>query len=77
VDPLHYAGLIAPRPVLQVNSETDQVVPAALGHMLYSALAEPKRIIWFQGAHGEFPDDVLREMRLFLTDSLDLDRASK
>lgn len=77
VDPLHYAGLIAPRPVLQVNSETDQVVPAALGHMLYSALAEPKRIIWFQGAHGEFPDEVLREMRLFLSDSLDPDRASK
>lgn len=77
VDPLHYAGLIAPRPVLQVNSETDQVVPAALGHMLYGALAEPKRIIWFHGAHGEFPDDVLREMRLFLTDALDPDRAAR
>ena len=71
VDPLHFAGLIAPRPVLQVNSETDQVVPAALGHMLYSALAEPKQIIWYRGQHGEMPDDVLREMRLFLTDSLD------
>jgi cephalosporin-C deacetylase-like acetyl esterase len=77
VDPLHYAALIAPRPVLQVNSETDQIVPAALGHMLYGALAEPKRIIWFRGAHGEFPDDVLREMRLFLTDSLDPDRTAR
>jgi dienelactone hydrolase len=76
VDPLHYAGLIAPRPVLQVNSETDQIVPAALGHMLFGALAEPKRVIWFNGAHGEFPDEVLREMRLFVTDSLDLERAA-
>jgi pimeloyl-ACP methyl ester carboxylesterase len=71
VDPLHFAGLIAPRPVLQVNSETDQIVPAALGHMLYGALQEPKRAIWFQGEHGEVPDDVLREVRLFLTDALD------
>jgi cephalosporin-C deacetylase-like acetyl esterase len=72
VDPLHYAGLIAPRPVLQVNSDTDQIVPAALGHMLYGALQEPKRAIWFQGEHGEVPDDVLREMRLFLSDALDV-----
>lgn len=71
LDPLHYAGLIAPRPVLQVNSETDQIIPAALGHMLYGALHEPKRAIWYQGQHGEVPDDVLREMRLFLTDALD------
>jgi dienelactone hydrolase len=71
VDPLHFAAQIAPRPVLQVNSVTDQVVPAALGHMLYSALAEPKRAIWFEGNHGEMPDDVLAEMRLFLSDSLD------
>ena len=74
VDPLHYAGMIAPRPVLQVNSETDQVVPAALGHMLYGALAGPKRMIWYRGEHGEMPDDVLREMRLFLSDALDPDR---
>jgi pimeloyl-ACP methyl ester carboxylesterase len=74
VDPLHFAGLIAPRPVLQVNSETDQIVPAALGHMLHGALQEPKRAIWYRGEHGEIPDDVLREMRLFLTDALDAGR---
>jgi dienelactone hydrolase len=72
LDPLHYAGLIAPRPVLQVNSETDQIIPAALGHMLYGALQEPKRAIWFRGQHGEVPDDVLRDVRLFLSDALDV-----
>jgi dienelactone hydrolase len=76
VDPLHFAGMIAPRPVLQVNSETDQIVPAALGHMLYGALGEPKRSIWFQGAHGEIPDDVIGAMRLFLSDALDPDAAT-
>ncbi|MGH2583901.1 MAG: alpha/beta hydrolase family protein [Dehalococcoidia bacterium] len=76
VDPLHFAALIAPRPVLQVNSETDQIVPAALGHMLYGALQEPKRAIWFRGEHGAIPDDVIAEMRLFLHDALDPDRAA-
>jgi dienelactone hydrolase len=71
VDPLHYAAMIAPRPVLQVSSETDQIVPAALGHMLYSALQEPKSSIWFKGAHGEIPDNIIGEMRLFVSDALD------
>jgi len=76
VDPLHFAGTIAPRPVLQVNSETDQIVPAALGHMLHGALKQPKRAIWFRGAHGDIPDDVIAEMRLFLSDALDRDQAA-
>lgn len=74
IDPLHFAGSIAPRPVLQVNSETDEVVPAALGHMLHAAMGEPKRMIWYRGQHGEIPDDVLAEMRLFLSDALDRER---
>jgi len=71
VDPLHYAADIAPRPVLQVNSEIDEIVPAALGHMLYSSLGEPKRSLWYRGAHGELPAEVIAEMRLFLSDALD------
>lgn len=70
VDPLHFAALIAPRAVLQVNSETDEVAPAALGHMLYGALQEPKRIIWYRAAHGDLSEPVLAEMRLFLEDAL-------
>lgn len=70
VDPLHFAGLIAPRPVLQVNSETDEVVPAALGHMLHGALQEPKRIIWYRASHGDISEPVLAQMRLFLEDAL-------
>ena len=77
IDPLHFAPLIAPRPVLQVNSETDEVVPAALGHMLHGALGEPKRALWYRGAHGDVPDDVLAEMRRFLTDTLNVDSPTK
>lgn len=66
VDPLHYAPLIAPRPVLQVNGTNDEVVPAALGHMLHGALKDPKQMIWYPGRHGELPDDTVADMRRFL-----------
>jgi uncharacterized protein len=72
VDPLHYAPHIAPRPVLQVNGATDSVVPAALGHMLHGALAEPKRIVWYDGGHNGIPESALAEMRHFLEHHLGL-----
>lgn len=70
IDPLHFAPKIAPRPVLQVNSHTDELVPAVLGHMLHGALNEPKQIIWFEGPHGVIPDEVLAGMRRFLETAL-------
>jgi fermentation-respiration switch protein FrsA (DUF1100 family) len=70
VDPLHYAPLIAPRPVLQVNATGDQVIPPALGHMLHGALREPKRAIWYPGAHGDLPAETAVEMRRFLEEAL-------
>jgi len=44
--------------------------------MLHGALKQPKRAIWFSGAHGDIPDDVIAEMRLFLSDALDRDQAA-
>jgi cephalosporin-C deacetylase-like acetyl esterase len=72
VDPLHYAPRISPRPVLQVNGQTDEVVPAALGHMLHGALAEPKRVIWYPGGHDGIPEETVAEMRLFLEQALSI-----
>jgi hypothetical protein len=40
--------------------------------MLHRALGEPKRALWYRGAHGEVPDGVLAEMRRFLAESLEL-----
>lgn len=70
IDPMHYAARIAPRPVLQVNGTADSVVPAALGHMLHSALAEPKRVVWYDGGHDGIPESVLAEMRAFLESTI-------
>lgn len=69
-DPMHYAPLIAPRPVLMVNGLQDQVIPAALGHVLFNSLREPRKIIWYDGGHGEIPRQHIHDMRSFLMEHL-------
>jgi len=69
-DPMHYAPLIAPRPVLMVNGLKDEVIPPALGHMLYNSLNEPRRAIWYDGGHGDIPHAHLQAMREFLLETL-------
>ena len=70
VDPMHYAPLIAPRPVLMVNGLHDEVIPALAGHVLYNSLKEPRRIIWFDGGHGNIPREHIRDMRVFIEGAL-------
>lgn len=77
IDPLHYAPRIAPRPVLQVNGLSDTIIPAALGHMLHGALAEPKRMLWYPGGHDGLPETTVEEMRRFLAGALGMDAAPK
>jgi dienelactone hydrolase len=69
-DPLHYAPLIAPRPVLMVNGTQDTIIPPVLGHALFSALKEPRRAIWYDGGHGDIPRDDIHAMRAFLLETL-------
>lgn len=69
-DPLYYAPLIAPRPVLMVNGLKDEIVPPALGHMLYNSLKEPRRAIWYDGGHGDIPHEHIHTMRQFLLETL-------
>lgn len=69
-DPMHYAPLIAPRPVLMVNGARDTIIPAPAGHLLHGLLGEPKRIIWYDGGHGDIPRETVDEIRAFLTETL-------
>ncbi len=69
-DPLHYAPLIAPRPVLMVNGTQDAIIPPVLGQALFSALREPRRVIWYDGGHGDIPCEDIHEMRRFLLETL-------
>jgi len=68
--PIDVIGQIAPRPVLMVNGTQDMIIPPVLGQALFGALKEPRRVIWYDGGHGDIPRDDLHEMRRFLLETL-------
>jgi uncharacterized protein len=70
LDPLHYAPLIAPRPVLMVNGRHDSIIPAPLGHALFAALKEPRTALWYDGDHGDIPREHIHAMRQFFLQHL-------
>jgi dienelactone hydrolase len=67
VDPVHFAPLIAPRPVLLVNGLRDEVIPPECGQALFDALGEPKQIVWFDGGHTDMSGRELRAIWAFLS----------
>jgi dienelactone hydrolase len=70
VDPLYFAAKIAPRPVLCINGRRDEVVPPAAAQILFDALGEPKRIVWFDGGHTDMRGPEFKEAWRFLHDTL-------
>ena len=66
IDPIHFAPLIAPRPVLMINGLRDEVVPPAAGQRLFDTLGQPKEIIWFDGGHTDLTGTLFRQMWEFL-----------
>lgn len=51
VDPIHYAGRIAPRPVLFINGDNDTVVPVECGKELQAAAGPGKEVYIYKGGH--------------------------
>jgi cephalosporin-C deacetylase-like acetyl esterase len=70
MDPMHFAPLIAPRPVIMLNALRDTLLPPPLGHILYNALKRPKEIHWYDGPHGEMPQAELDWIRRFFENEL-------
>lgn len=57
MDPIHYVGQIAPRPLLMLNAENDEIVPPATSRFLYKKANQPKQIIWYPSKHRSLPID--------------------
>lgn len=51
VDPLAFARFLAPRPILMLNGKKDTIVPVPNIKKLFSALSEPKKILWYDSDH--------------------------
>ena len=57
IDPINFVKMIAPRPLLMINAENDDVVPPATSKLLFKAAKDPKEIIWYPAKHHDIPID--------------------
>lgn len=74
MDPMHFAPLIAPRPVIMINALGDTLLPPPLGHALFNSLLPPKEIVWFEGGHGDIPQMEIERLRSFFVEHLVTER---
>jgi len=51
IEPLDYAGLIAPRRTVIMNGREDDRIPLESVEMLYEAAREPKELVWLETGH--------------------------
>ena len=64
LEPMHYIQYIAPRPLLVVGGESDELFPRECATALYEKAGEPKDLVWFQSDH---PDPTNNELIQELT----------
>lgn len=55
IDPINFVHKIAPRPLLMINAEKDEVIPPLTSKLLYQKAKTPKNIIWYPTKHKEVP----------------------
>lgn len=55
IEPLNFVEQIAPRPLLMINAEEDEIVLPVMSKLLYKKAKKPKKIIWFPGKHHTIP----------------------
>jgi len=61
-DPLHYIGKVAPRPLLFLNVEDDELIDRACTQALFDAAGKPKKEIWYGVAHDAITEETVRQM---------------
>jgi len=57
IDPINFVEGIAPRPLLMINAENDEVIAPVTSKMLYRKAKKPKEIIWYPSRHRDLPID--------------------
>ena len=70
LDPAAAMAGIAPRPVLLVNAEDDEVIPRPAAEALFAAGQEPKQQRFFPGSHTTLPGVALKTLWGFVRESL-------
>lgn len=67
LEPLDYAGEIAPRPLLMVNARGDEFIPDESVLALYRRARKPKRLVWIDTAHVRGSEEAVVERLLGTT----------
>ncbi|MCG8308392.1 MAG: acetylxylan esterase [Cytophagales bacterium] len=57
IDPINYVREIAPRPLLMINAENDEVIAPITSKLLFNKAESPKKIIWYPSRHRNLPID--------------------
>lgn len=55
IDPINFVENIAPRPLLMINAENDEVIPPITSKLLFQQAKKPKEIIWYPTTHKTVP----------------------
>ncbi len=51
LDPIHFVGRIAPRPLLILSGRQDPIIPRFATEALYDHAKQPKKLIWYNSGH--------------------------
>ncbi len=57
IEPNNFVEKIAPRPLLMINAENDDIVPPMMSKLMFKKANEPKDIIWYPSKHHDIPID--------------------
>ncbi|MCH2171670.1 acetylxylan esterase [Myxococcota bacterium] len=66
LDPVQHIARFAPRPLLFLSAEGDEVIPRGASEALIAAAGEPKHSCWFPGGHADLAGSALKAMWRFL-----------
>lgn len=55
IDPINFVQQIAPRPLLMINAENDEVIDPLTSKLLFRKAKQPKEIIWYPSKHRDLP----------------------
>jgi fermentation-respiration switch protein FrsA (DUF1100 family) len=59
IEPLEHVARIAPRYLLMINSEWDEMFSPAAGRSLLERANEPKKLAWYETGHMDLFDPEL------------------
>ncbi len=61
-EPLRYIGQVAPRPLLFLNVDADELIPRESTAALYQAAGQPKTERWYSDVHATISPKTVRSM---------------